>query len=73
MHVDVNPNMGRGYWQFAVQKLAKGQWRALPKVHKTSKRLETRTLNLKRGTYRVIVMSRYGYDGVTSDTIWLRR
>ena len=73
LHVNVNPNMGRGYWQFAVQKLTKGKWRALPTVYKTKTRVETRRLNLRRGTYRVIVMSRYGYDEVMSDTVWLRR
>ena len=73
LHVDVNPNMGSGYWQFTVQKLTKGKWRALPTVYKTKNRLETRRLNLKRGTYRVIVMSRYGYEGGMSDTVWLRR
>jgi hypothetical protein len=73
LHVNVNPNKGRGYWQFAVQKYTKGKWRALPKVYKTTKRIETRRLNLERGKYRVVVMSRYGYDGVVSDTVRLRR
>ncbi len=73
LHVNVNPNMGRGYWQFAVQKHSKGEWRALSKVYKTYRRGETRRLNLRRGKYRVIVMSRYGYDEVMSDTVWLRR
>jgi hypothetical protein len=73
LYVNVNPNMGKGYFQFVVQKMSSGQWRALSKVYKTKTRAEKRTLNLRRGTYRVIVMPRYGYQGSMSDSVWLRR
>lgn len=73
LYVNVDPNMGKGYWQFVVQKLSSGQWRALSKVYKTKANAERRTLNLRKGTYRVIVMPRYGLQGAMSDTVGLRR
>ncbi|MDH3958156.1 MAG: hypothetical protein OEU98_01620, partial [Actinomycetota bacterium] len=73
LYANVDPNKGKGYWQFAVQKLTKGDWRALSKVYKTKANAERRTLNLRRGTYRVLVMPRYGYQGAMSDIVGLRR
>jgi len=73
LYVNVDPNMGKGYFQFVVQKMSSGKWRALSKVYTTRTRVEKRTLNLRRGTYRVIVMPRYGYQGSMSDSVWLRR
>ena len=33
---------------------------------------ETRTLNLRKGTYRVKVQAKYGYRGTTSTAVQLR-
>jgi len=73
MYVNVDPNKGKGYWQFVVQKVSGDQWRALSKVYKTKASAERRTLNLRRGTYRVLVMPRYGYAGAMSDAFTLLR
>ncbi len=73
LRVDVNPNKGRGYWKFQVQKQrADGSWKAL-KTYKTKGKKETRTVNLKRGTYRVVVEPKYGYGATTSGQVSLRR
>jgi hypothetical protein len=34
---------------------------------------ETRTLNLKKGTYRVFVNPKYGYQGAVSDGVYLKK
>ena len=72
--VDVNPNMGRKYWTFQVQrKNADGSWRAL-RTYRTWGRWETRTVNLRRGVYRVWVNPKFGYQGVMStNAVTLRR
>ena len=73
LKVDVNPNKGKGYWKFQVQKQrSDGSWKAL-KTYKTKGNKETRTINLKKGTYRVYVKPKYGYSGVTSTPVYLRR
>ena len=72
LYVNVNPNKGRGYWQFTVQKLTNGTWRTGSKVYKTWGKSETRRLRLSKGTYRVIVLPRYGYTGATSEMVSLR-
>jgi hypothetical protein len=64
--VDVNPNMGRKYWTFQVQrKNTDGSWIAL-KTYKTQGAKETRTVNLAKGTYRVWVNPKFGYQGAFS-------
>lgn len=73
LHVDVNPNKGKGYWRFQVQRQqSDGSWKAL-KTYRTRGKKETRTINLKGGTYRVVVQPKYGYESVTSGTATLRR
>lgn len=73
LKVDVNPNMGRKYWTFQVQKqLADGTWKAL-KTYKTLGSSEKRTVNLPKGTYRVWVNPKFGYQGVMSAGVTLKR
>jgi hypothetical protein len=73
LFVDVNPNMGRRYWKFRVEKsLGNDQW-AAQKIYKTAGSKETRTINLKKGTYRVIVLANYGYQDTTSSPVYLRK
>jgi hypothetical protein len=73
LFVDVDPNKGRGYWRFQVQQQRKsGSWKAL-KTYTTKGTKETRTINLKRGTYRVVVRAKYGYQGATSAEVFLKK
>ena len=74
LHVDVNPNMGKGHWTFKVQyKDSRGRWKTYRTTYKTFGNSETNTLNLRRGTYRVMVNPKYGYQGTTSNEVYLRR
>ena len=74
LYVDVNPNMGKRYWTFAVQRLqSDGAWVTRAKTYRTSGTKETRTLNLPKGTYRVVVKPEHGYRGCTSAPVRLRR
>ena len=73
LRVDVNPNKGRGYWKFKVQKQrASGSWKSL-KTYRTKGKKETRVINLKKGTYRVVVKPKYGYGATTSGSVYLKR
>ncbi len=73
LHVNVNPNKGKGYWQFQVQRQqSDGTWTPL-KTYRTKGSKETRTINLKRGTYRVVVRAKYGYAEATSGPVYLKR
>lgn len=66
LRVDVNPNMGSKYWTFQIQrKNADGSWKAL-KTYRTWGSTEKRTLNLRKGTYRVWVNPKFGHQGVMS-------
>ena len=74
LHVNVNPNKGAGFWTFHVQRLQKdGTWGTHARTYRTSGRSETRTLDFRKGTYRVLVNPKYGHQGVTSDPVALRR
>ncbi len=71
LKVNVDPNKGSGYWKFQVQKRnSNGSWSA-KKVYKTEGSGETRTINLPKGTYRVVVAGKYGYKGATSARVTL--
>ncbi len=73
IHVNVNPNKGRGYWKFRVErKKADGTW-ASKGTYRTVGSKETRTLNFKKGVYRVVVLPKYGYRGSTSAQVTLKR
>ena len=74
LFVNVNPNKGHGYWAFRVQHLKKdGTWGTHKTTYRTSGSTETRTLNFKKGTYRVQVHAKYGYTGATSTPVTLHR
>ena len=73
LFVDVNPNKGSGYWMFQVQRqLPDGTWKPL-KTYKTKGSKETRTINLPKGTYQVVVGAKDGYIQTTSAPIYLKR
>jgi subtilisin family serine protease len=73
LKVDVNPNKGKGYWAFQVHKQrADGSWQRL-KTYKTRGSKETRTINLPRGTYRVVVNAKYGHAAATSRPAYLKK
>ena len=73
LHVNVNPNKGKGFWSFRVQKLRPdGSWRDL-KQYRTKTKREVRTVNLPRGNYRVVVKAKYGYGRTTSAGVFIRR
>ena len=71
--VNVNPNMGKGYWRFQFEKKSGDVYRLLPKVYKTQGAAERLTVNLKKGTYRAVVLPKYGYAGATSNAVTLKR
>jgi hypothetical protein len=71
--VNVNPNMGKGYWSFQFEKKSGAVYRLLPKVYKTQGAAEKLTVNLKKGTYRAVVLPKYGYAGATSNVVTLKR
>lgn len=74
IYVDVNPNKGKGFWKVSVQrKKANGTWTTYKKSYKTYGSKETRTLNLKKGTYRVYVNPKYGFLGAVSTNVTLKR
>jgi hypothetical protein len=71
--VNVNPNMGKGYWSFQFEKKSGAVYKLLPKVYKTQGAAEKLTVNLKKGTYRAVVLPKYGYAGATSNVVTLKR
>ena len=71
--VNVNPNMGKGYWRFQFEKKSGDVYRLLPKVYKTQGAAERLTVNLKKGTYRAVVLAKYGYAGAPSNDFTLKR
>lgn len=73
LSVDVDPNQGARYWTFSVQKLrADGSWKQL-KSYKTRTAKETRKINLRKGTYRVVVDAKHGRSGTTSASVYLKK
>ena len=73
LFVDVDPNKGSGHWKFQVQKRkADGTWKPL-KTYRTNGSKETRTLNLPKGTYQVVVRAKYGFGETTAGPVTLKR
>ena len=71
--VSVSPDKGKGYWTFKVQKrAANGSWKTI-KAYKTKGAKKSRTVNLPKGTYRVVVDGKGGYSGNTSGPVVLKR
>ena len=74
LSVDIDPDLATGAWTFHVQRLRpSGAWRTLRRSFTTRGEQETRIVNLPRGTYRVRVPSRLGFDGSTSVPVTLNR
>ncbi len=75
LRVDVDPNLKKkGYWRVQVQKQSKdGSWTTLRKSYKTQGKKETRTINLKKGVYRVVSAPRTGYGVGYSAPVALKR
>ena len=64
---------GTKAYRFSVQKLTKdGRWVTV-KSSKTRGKGETRSINLKKGTYRVTCKGAGGYAGAVSNTAGLRK
>jgi hypothetical protein len=72
--VNVDPDRGSGYWTFTVAKrTSSGTWATLRGSYRTEGARETRTLNLPKGSYRVVVAGKDGYRGATSSAVTLTR
>jgi protocatechuate 3,4-dioxygenase beta subunit len=70
--VDVDPNKGSDSWAFRVQvKQANGTWRTSPTPYATGGTKEKKTINLPKGTYRVVVDPKFGYRVTTSAAVTL--
>ena len=71
--VDIDPTMGRKSWVFQVQRRGDDDvWRDLGKYRTQGKR-ETRTINPRKGFYRVHVLPRFGFAETFSDSIYIER
>lgn len=74
LHLNVDPNLGSGSWLVRVQRRrTDGTWATLVTSYRTWGTAETRTLDLPRGTYRVVVPSQSGYRWAASAEVYLRR
>ena len=73
LFIDVDPNMGRGYWKFHVYKLKGSDYVRVKGKYKTLGSKETRTLNLKKGTYKVLVLAKYGHLATWSQPVMVRK
>ena len=72
--VDIDPDLSAGAWAFRVERQrADGSWRTLKATYRTHGALETRIVDLPRGTYRVLVPSRMGLTEATSVPVTLNR
>ena len=72
--VDIDPDLSAGAWAFRVERQrGDGSWRTLRATYRTRGALETRVVDLPRGTYRVRVPSRMGLTEATSVPITLSR
>jgi hypothetical protein len=71
--VDIDPNMGRKSWVLQLQRRGDDDvWRDLG-TYRTQGKRETRTINPRKGVYRVHVLPRFGYAETFSDYIYLER
>ena len=75
LKVDIDPNLPKAqYWRFTVQKLNDDgetwtNWRS----YKTTTKKEVRSVNPKKGTYRIFVPEQRGYQSETSAVVVLKR
>jgi subtilisin family serine protease len=72
--VDIDPDLNAGAWAFRVERQrGDGSWRPIKATYRTRGALETRIVDLPRGTYRVHVPSRMGLIEATSVPVTLSR
>jgi subtilisin family serine protease len=72
VRVDVNPGVGARSWRILVQRKTGGTFTTVRKV-RTRGPAEVATVNVRRGTYRVVVPAEYGYTTKVSRTVFVRR
>ena len=74
LKVDIDPNLGRRAWVFQVQRQKgdESSWTTL-RTYRTRGTRETRTINLRKGYYRIHVLARFGYAETYSDSTYLKR
>jgi hypothetical protein len=72
VRVKVTPALPKGSWGFRVQRLRKGTWKPVTDLS-TRGDSETRTVNLPRGRYRVVVPADHGCAGSRSRPVRLLR
>ena len=67
------PEQGQGYWTFQVHKQrTDGTWKPL-KTYKTRAPRRPAPSTCRKGTYQVVVNAKYGYQGTTSATVYLKK
>jgi hypothetical protein len=74
LSVDVGPSLPKSRnWRFRVDRRdARGSWVPV-RTYRTQGADETRVVNPRAGTYRIVVLDRPGFSGATSDEVLLRR
>ena len=73
LKVDIDPNRGRRAWTFQVQRQRDDEsWRTVG-TYRTRGSRETRTINLRKGIYRIHLRAQAGYAETYSDAVWLER
>ncbi len=75
LKVDVDPILkGKKYWSFKVQYQKKnGTWGQYKKTYKTVGKKETKTINFRKGNYRVVVLPKHGLASSTSVVVTLKK
>jgi hypothetical protein len=73
LFIDVDPNLGRGSWKFQVYKVKGAEYVKVKGTYKTLGSKETRTVNLKKGTYKIQVLAKPGYLATWSQPVTLRK
>lgn len=71
--LNVNPNLGCASWRVTIQRQRADRTWARVGVYRTLGRAETRTVDLPRGTYRVVVNTQKGFQRAVSAEVSLRR
>lgn len=72
LQVDVNPNKASKNYKFKIQKKVRGKWRTV-RVTYTKGRFDKRTVNLRKGEYRIKVPKQHGVKATTSKAVRLKR
>lgn len=72
LRVDVDPDWAAGDYSLTVQRRKKGSWRTFKRT-RTQGAGDVRTLDLRRGTYRVVIGAANSLSGVTSGPVRIKR